>query len=129
MWAQLVSILGKAAFVHLMPFVLQVAQLEWAQGVSTVENAPTIVAALVMAAHHTVHPDFVFMGSFGTGGKKVGGHGSVTDYVIRLINTTVVSVSCLPAMLCLSLLTCIVVWGRWFVSMILERMVRFALST
>ncbi len=37
-----------------------------------------------------VHPDYVFMGSFGVGGKKVGANGSVTDYLIRFINTTVV---------------------------------------
>lgn len=67
-----------------------IAQLDWAKTPSTTETAPPVIAALVDGAHKQVHPDFVFMGSFGSGGKKVGANGSVTDYLIRLLNSTVV---------------------------------------
>uniref|UniRef100_A0A6U4LMT2 UspA domain-containing protein n=1 Tax=Hemiselmis andersenii TaxID=464988 RepID=A0A6U4LMT2_HEMAN len=68
---------------------IPVAQLEWARGAGTTEVAPPIIASLLEATSKQVHPDFVFMGSFGTGGKKVGANGSVTDYLIRLLNSTV----------------------------------------
>ncbi|KAJ1490739.1 hypothetical protein T484DRAFT_3297976 [Baffinella frigidus] len=68
----------------------EVSKLEWAQGASTVEKAPAVVAALLQTIHSEVHPDFLFMGSFGTGGKKVGAVGSVTDYILRLNNSTMV---------------------------------------
>mmetsp|Transcript_25630 Transcript_25630/g.50012 ORF Transcript_25630/g.50012 Transcript_25630/m.50012 type:complete len:331 (-) Transcript_25630:53-1045(-) len=66
-----------------------VAQLAWAKSPANTEEAPPVIAALLEGVK-TVHPDFVFMGSFGTGGKKVGANGSVTDYLIRLVNSTVV---------------------------------------
>ena len=47
--------------------------------------------ACAQAQRNRVHADFVFMGSFGVGGKKVGANGSVTDYLMRYIDTTVVS--------------------------------------
>ena len=69
-----------------------VSQLEWAHTESTTETAPPIIASLIDGANKQVHPDYAVMGSFGIGGKKVGANGSVTDYMLRLLNCTVVVV-------------------------------------
>jgi len=47
---------------------------------------------MILKLRQEVKPDYLFMGSYGVGGKQVGQLGSVTDYMIRLSPCTVVIV-------------------------------------
>lgn len=68
---------------------VQVARLEYFDSGHSTESAPPIVACLLNALHHELHPDFLFVGSHGSGGEKVGAMGTVSEYLIRLCNATV----------------------------------------
>jgi len=62
----------------------ELSHTKFARTPGTTETAPPLVSHLILALRSHVHPDFLFLGSFGSGGKKVGVMGSVTDYMIRL---------------------------------------------
>ena len=63
---------------------VDVAHLTFARTPSTTETAPPLVAALVMKMRERIHPNYIFMGSYGVGGRPVGVLGTTTDYMIRL---------------------------------------------
>mmetsp|Transcript_1895 Transcript_1895/g.5715 ORF Transcript_1895/g.5715 Transcript_1895/m.5715 type:complete len:307 (-) Transcript_1895:33-953(-) len=72
--------------------LVKVASLEYAESVGTSEHAPAVVAVILDCIAKSFQADYVFMGSFGVGGKRVGEMGSVTDYMLRLCNHTMVVV-------------------------------------
>eukprot|EP00960_Hanusia_phi_P031170 749121-Hanusia_phi.AAC.3 len=55
--------------------LVKVASLEYAESVGTSEHAPPVVAVILDCIAKDFHADFVFMGSFGVGGKRVRGKG------------------------------------------------------
>ena len=70
----------------------ELAHLTFARTPSTTEKAPPLVSSMILKLRQAVAPDYLFMGSFGVGGKQVGQLGSVTDYMIRLSPCSVVIV-------------------------------------
>jgi len=70
----------------------EVAHLTFARTPSTTERAPPLVSSMILKLREKVHPNYLFVGSFGAGGKPVGQLGSVTDYMIRLSPCSIVIV-------------------------------------
>jgi len=66
----------------------ELSHLTFERNPGTIETAPPVVASLILKMRTHVRPDFLFVGSFGTGSsssaRKIGSNGSVTDYIIRL---------------------------------------------
>lgn len=67
---------------------VEVCHQDLTRSVTNVENAPPLVAALLRCNAEEIGSDYIFLGSFGEGGTKVGQYGTVTDYLVRLTNAT-----------------------------------------
>jgi len=72
--------------------MVPLSSLSYYKTVAGTEHAPPIIACLLKAAHEELHPKFLFMGSFGVSGKKIGAMGTIADCLVRLANTNLVIV-------------------------------------